>query len=167
MKRPWRCTSVRRAVDQEAKPVARQRRLRELIAARGWQRIGETEWSDILTTIPDIALRSLQALEIPVDPPWCGVRQHSLEELEASLREMSEVYAARPDLRRFCRERVIEARTRAQYASRNARVDEHKRRLKAEMAQWMLVWLGDPALFVTWAHVRSGLLRHNWRSNST
>jgi hypothetical protein len=127
------------------------------MAARGWRRIGEAEWREILAAIPDVSPTGLQALEIPVDPPWCGVRQHSLEELEASLGEMSEVYAARPDLRRFCRDRVIEARARAQYAARNARVDEGKRRLKAEMAQWMLVWLGDPALFATWVRVRKDL----------
>jgi hypothetical protein len=133
--------------------------LRELIAARGWRRVGEAEWHEILAAIPDISSAGLQALEIPVDGPWCGVRQHSLEQLKASLGEMSQVYAARPDLRRFCRDRVIEARARAQYASRNARVDEDKRSIKAEMAQWMLVWLGDPALFASWAKVRMDLLR--------
>jgi len=146
-----RCTSVPR--------ISKQRQLRELTVARGWRRIGEAEWHEILAAIPDISSAGLSALEIPVDPPWCGVRQHSLEELQGSLEEMSRVYAVRPDLRRFCRDRVIEARARARYASRNARVEEEKRRIKAEMAEWMLVWLGDPSLFATWAKVRLDLLR--------
>jgi len=137
----------------------KNRQLRDLIAARDWRRIGEAEWSEIFTEIPDISVSALQRLEIPVDPPWCGVRQHTLEELEASLLALSEVYAIRPDLRRFCRDRVIEARARAHHASRNARTDDEKRNLKAEMAQWMLVWLGDPALFRAWARLRMDLLK--------
>jgi hypothetical protein len=136
--------------------------LRELIAARGWRRIGEAEWSEIFTEIPDISVLVLQRLEIPVDPPWCGVRQHTLEELEASLLALSEVYAIRPDLRRFCRDRVIAARALALHVSRNPRVAEQKRIVKAEMAQWMLVWLGDPALFPAWARLRMDLLKRQW-----
>jgi hypothetical protein len=135
--------------------------LRELIAARDWRRIGECEWNEIFTAIPDISAAALQRLEIPVDPPWCGVRQHTLKELEVSLLAMSEVYAARPDLRRFCRDRVIEARRRAHYASRNRRTDEEKRTLKAEMAQWMLIWLGDPALFAAWVSLRIDVLKNS------
>ena len=140
----------------------KSRQLRELIAARGWRRIGEAEWSEIFTEIPDISVLVLQRLEIPVDPPWCGVRQHTLEELEASLLALSEVYAIRPDLRRFCRDRIIVARARALHVSRNPRVAEQKRIVKAEMAQWMLVWLGDPALFPAWARLRMDLLKPQW-----
>jgi hypothetical protein len=134
--------------------------LRELIAARGWLRIGEAEWNEILTAIPDISPTALDRLEIPVDPPWCGVRQHNLEELEASLAAFSEIYAGRPDLRRLCRDRVIQARARAYYASRNPGADAEKRRLKAEMAQWMLVWLGDPAVFTMWVALRIQVLKN-------
>jgi hypothetical protein len=143
-------------------PGGKSRQLRELIAARGWRRIGEAEWSEIFTEIPDISVLVLQRLEIPVDPPWCGVRQHTLEELEASLLALSEVYAIRPDLRSFCRDRVIVARALARHASRNRRTDEEKRNLKAEMAQWMLTWLGDPALFPVWARLRMDLLKRQW-----
>jgi hypothetical protein len=80
--------------------------------------------------------------------------------LEVSLLAMSEVYAARPDLRRFCRDRVIEARARAHYASRNERVAEQKRLLKVEMAQWMQVWLSDPALFAAWAGLRMAFVNN-------
>lgn len=151
MTRPLSCTSVPR--------INKQKRLRELIAARGWQSIGEAQWKEIPTAIPNISPADLQGLEIPVDPPWFGVRQHTLDQLAASLRELSEVYAARPDLRRFCRDQVIGARARARYASRSERVNQIKRRTKAEMAEWMLVWLGDPALFPSWILLRLEFLR--------
>lgn len=106
--------------------AGKNQRLRELIAARGWRHIGEAEWNEILGAIPDISATAFQRLEIPVDPPWCGIPQHSLEELEASLLVMGEVYAARPDLRRSCRDRVIEARARAYHASRKIRVPARK-----------------------------------------
>jgi hypothetical protein len=41
-------------------------------------------------------------------------------------------------------------------------VAEQKRIVKAEMAQWMLVWLGDPALFPAWARLRMDLLKRQW-----
>jgi hypothetical protein len=112
-----------------------------------------------VAAIPGVSPDGLQDLAIPIDAPWFGVRQHSLDQLETSLRELSEVYASRPDLRRFCRDQVIGAKTRAQHASRSERVSRIKRRAKAEMAEWMLVWLGDPALFPAWARLRRECLR--------
>jgi hypothetical protein len=82
--------------------------------------------------------------------------QHTLDELESSLRELREVYATRPDLRRYCRDQVIAAKDRARWVARGAHATEDKRRLKTEMADWMLVWLGDPAMFPTWAEMRRG-----------
>ena len=82
------------------------------------------------------------------------VKQHTFAELEASLRELSELYAAHDQLRRACRDAVIEAKDRARFASRNQRASELKRTIKAEMVEWMLVWLGDPALFEEWARLR-------------
>src|SRR5581483_8480197 len=74
--------------------------------------------------------------------------------LETSLIALAEVYAARPDLRRFTRSQVIAAKDRARWASRNLRVEEAVRRRKAEMLEWMLVWLDDPAMFETWVRLR-------------
>jgi hypothetical protein len=82
------------------------------------------------------------------------VHQHTFADLEVSLRFMSSVYAARPDLHRECRDVVIKAKNRARFASHNTRAAELKRRIKAEMVEWMLVWLGDPALFDAWAVLR-------------
>jgi hypothetical protein len=79
---------------------------------------------------------------------------HTFGGLETSLVSLSRVYAEREDLRRACRESVIQAKNRARYASRNARASEPRRRVKAEMVEWMLVWLGDPSMFEHWARLR-------------
>ncbi len=82
------------------------------------------------------------------------VHQHSFADLETSLRFLSRVYASRPELHRECRDVVIKAKDRARFASRNTRATEIKRRIKAEMVEWMLVWLGDPSLFEAWVTLR-------------
>ena len=69
---------------------------------------------------------------------------HTFRELEASLRELSALYAANEDRRREFRDAVIAAKDRARFASRNKRASELKRRIKTEMVEWVLVWLGDP-----------------------
>jgi hypothetical protein len=125
-----------------------------LIAARGWTRIGEAEWNDLAAAMPTLATADLNNAGVPVDAPWSGVEQKTLDNLERSLCALTEVYGSRPELRRFCRREVIRAKDRARRAARNARVSEEKRALKAEMVEWMLVWLGDPAIFPGWARVR-------------
>jgi hypothetical protein len=89
-----------------------------------------------------------------VKVPRVRVRQHNFGELESSLVALARVYEDREQLRRECRDLVIEAKDRARFASRNTRASELKRRIKAEMVEWMLVWLGDPALFEAWAALR-------------
>ena len=138
--------------------TSKRKQLRDLVTARGWSEIGESQWNAIVAAIPNISPTDLQELEIPVAPPWFGVRQHSLDQLQISLDALSDVYATRPDLRRFCRDQVIAAKSRARHASRNQRVVEIKRQIKAEMAEWMLVWLNDPALFPVWVRVRRDIL---------
>ena len=78
----------------------------------------------------------------------------TLDELEASLIAMAEMYAANPELRPECRDAVIKAKDRARFASRNTKAAPEKRAAKEEMVEWMLVWLGDPAMFTTWAALR-------------
>jgi hypothetical protein len=74
--------------------------------------------------------------------------------LEASLIELARIYASRPELRRFTRDQVIAAKERARWASRNLRAEEAARRRKAEMLEWMLVWLDDPSMFEAWVRLR-------------
>jgi hypothetical protein len=84
------------------------------------------------------------------------IELHTFSELDASLKALAELYSSQPDRRRECRDLVIKAKERARFASRNRRASELKRRIKAEMVEWMLVWLGDPALFEEWAQLRRG-----------
>jgi hypothetical protein len=109
--------------------------------------IGEAEWLELKAALPDISDTTIRAAGVPIAQPWCGVRQHTLDELDASLRELSEVYEKHTHLRRTCREQVIAAKARARFLSR-------KNALKLEMVEWMLVWLGDPAMFPAWAALR-------------
>ena len=134
--------------------ITKKSRLAELSAQHRWTRIGEPEWLQVIAAIPNISPEDLTALEIPVDAPWAGVRQHTLDELDFSLVALSGVYEARADLHKFCRGTVIRAKERARWASRNSRVVDDKRQLKAEMAEWMLIWLSDPALFPAWVQLR-------------
>ena len=90
---------------------------------------------------------------VPVEQPWAGVRQHSLEELEASLREMLEVYeragaSGDRELARYCRRVVIGAKDRAKFAANRGN------EAKQEMVEWMLVWLENPGVFPAWVDAR-------------
>jgi hypothetical protein len=139
-------TGYRRQVRCALVPNKKQRVL-GLVAARGWGLIGEDEWKELRAALPDVSEATVRRSGIAIAQPWRGVAQHTIEELDRSLRELSSIYAQRPDLRRYCRDQVIAAKDRARYLSRI-------RPLKAEMAEWMLVWLGDPAMFPAWAGLR-------------
>lgn len=130
----------------------------DFAAARGWSVIGESEWNELRAGLSDISESTIRGSGLPIACPWCGVAVHSIDDLEDSLREFTKVYAARPDLRRYCRDEVIAAKDRARWASLSPRVEENKRALKAEMLQWMLVWLDDPAVFPVWAQLRRNAL---------
>lgn len=138
--------------------ATKKQRVLDYAAERGWDAIGEAEWNQMRHDLPQIAVSTIQSSGLKIDPPWSGVAQHTLDELEASLLAMTEVYAARPDLRRFSREQVIEAKDHARWASRSRRVADEKRELKNEMVEWMLVWLDDPEMFPAWAKLRRNAL---------
>ena len=100
---------------------------------------------------------------LPFEQPFAGVRQHTLEELEASLEEMRQVYAAAVaagdrERARYCRRQVIAAKDRAKFLAGNPRTSAEKRAQKEEMAQWMLVWLDNPEVFPAWAAARKRAL---------
>jgi hypothetical protein len=85
-----------------------------------------------------------------------AVRQDSFENLAQSLIALQAEYeAAGPDrVRRMeIRRLVIEAKTKARWASRRAK-SETKRAQKAEMADWMLTWLENPPVFESWVALR-------------
>jgi len=136
------------------KPSAAKERVLEFAAVRGWGEIGEAEWAELKAALPDISETTIRESGVPIAPPWSGVKQHTIDDLDASLRQFSDIYVSHPHLRRYCRDQVIAAKTRARYASQSDKVEADKRRLKAEMVEWMLVWLGDPALFPAWVSIR-------------
>jgi hypothetical protein len=118
--------------------------------------ITEAVWTTLLMRLAPVSesyLRDLlRATRLPFDQPWAGIRQHSLEELEESLRTMLEVYrestaAGNKERARYCRRQVIAAKDRAKFL---AKVKPGKE----EMAQWMLVWLENPEVFPAWVDAR-------------
>jgi len=136
------------------KRVSKKQRVRDFIANRGWESIGEAEWSELRAALPDVSESTLRECGVPIEAPWCGVVAHSFDELEGCLLELSRVYTERADLQRYCRDQVIAAKDRARWASKSPRVAEDKRAMKAEMVEWMLVWLDDPSLFPAWIGLR-------------
>jgi hypothetical protein len=129
--------------------ITRRQRVLNFATERGWARIGESEWEELRRDLPDVSESAIRTAGLPVDAPWCGIHQHTFEDLQDSLTEFSVVYEARPDLRLLIRELVIAAKDRAKWLSIRS-TDEETRLRKATMAEWMLVWLGDPAIFPAW-----------------
>jgi hypothetical protein len=131
-------------------------RLREWLAARQPAAITESVWRELMEHLAPVSesyLRDLlRATGLPFDQPWAGIRQHTFEELEQSLRDMLQVYqdaiaASDRDRARYCRRQVIAAKDRARFAAA-------KKPEKAEMAEWMLVWLENPEVFPPWVDAR-------------
>ncbi|HVW11450.1 MAG TPA: hypothetical protein VHC90_22850 [Bryobacteraceae bacterium] len=141
--------------------ITKRQRVLDYASGHGWTRIGEAEWNELRQEMPDVSAATIQQCGLGVDAPWSGVRQHSFEDLEESLRTFSLVYAERTDLRRLCRDQVIEAKDRARWISRHPESDETLRARKAEMREWMLVWLGDPAVFPVWVEAWHAARRAN------
>jgi hypothetical protein len=130
--------------------ITKKQRVLDFAAARGWFRIGESEWKELRDALPDISVSVMQQAGLFVEAPWCGVYQHTFEDLEKSLREFSAIYESRSDLRQFSRQQVIAAKDRAKLLAARNTLDAEIRARKAAMAEWMLIWLGDPALFPDW-----------------
>ena len=143
--------------------ASRRQRLEAYLRENHPPAISEKLWRDLATLLAPISetyLRDLlQATGIPIAQPFGGVRQSSFDDLEASLLEMEKEYSkavANHDRKRSiaCRRAVIQAKDRARLISRNQKVDSEKRRQKAEMVEWMLVWLENPGIFESWVALR-------------
>jgi hypothetical protein len=144
-----------------------KQQLRDYLATAQPAAINEAVWQDLLQRLAPVSesyLRELlRATGLPFDQPYAGIRQHTLEELEQSLREMLLVYAeatasGNRERARYCRRQVIGAKDRARYLVHNPRTDPEKKAQKEEMAQWMLVWLENPEVFPAWADARKRVL---------
>ena len=132
--------------------------------------ITEAVWQDLaarLAPVSESYLRDLlRATGLPFEQPYAGIRQHTWEELEESLRQMQQVYeeavaAGNRERARYCRRQVIAAKDRARFLARNPRTAADKRHQKEEMAEWMLVWLENPEVFPAWVEARKRVTRAN------
>ena len=140
-----------------------KQQLREYLAGRQPAAITEEVWADLMMSLAPVSesyLRDLlRATGLPFDQPYSGIRQHSFQELEESLTGILQVYlesvaAGNRDRARYCRRQVIAAKDRAKFLAATPRTEEDKRAEKAEMAQWMLVWLENPEVFPAWVEAR-------------
>jgi hypothetical protein len=145
----------------------------DYLAAHPIAAIGESEWRDllrVLTPISESYLRELlRATGLPFAQPYAGVHQKSFEELERALREILAIYteavhAGDRALARYCRRQVIAAKDRARFIARSPKTAPEKQAQKNEMAQWMLVWLENPAVFPVWVEIRK---RYSSSTDST
>jgi hypothetical protein len=130
--------------------VARKRlvRIREWLAGRGLEQIGDDEYAELsrhFADIPAAALRRLvREAGLPMSPLVEGVRQDNLEILGRTLLALQQAYeGGGPETQRRCREAVILAKDHARLAAR-------RKPEKREMVEWMLVWLENPPVFRTW-----------------
>ncbi|MDE3165834.1 MAG: hypothetical protein KGN36_08520 [Acidobacteriota bacterium] len=140
-----------------------KQQLRDYLAREKPAAITGAVWVALLIRLAPVSesyLRELlRATGLPFELPWAGIRQHSFEELEDSLRGMLAAYrdamaAGDREQARYCRRQVIAAKDRAKFLAQNPRSGEEKRLQKAEMAQWMLVWLENPEVFPPWVDAR-------------
>jgi len=126
------------------------------------QRIGELEFAELRSALAPVSESYLRKLVrecgVPLHPMVEGVRQATLDELEASLRQLLEEYEpGDPGRRRDVRRLVITAKDHARLAGRNPA----RRADKDEMVLWLTTWLENPPLFPDWVAVRRDALRRS------
>ena len=146
-----------------ASTKSHKQQLREFLAEAQPAAIDGAMWRELLLRLAPISesyLRELlHATGLPFEQPFGGIRQHTFEELEQSLREMLAVYehakaAGDREGARYCRRQVIGAKDRAKFLAHSERTPVEKKAQKEEMAQWMLVWLENPEVFPAWVEAR-------------
>lgn len=117
--------------------------------------IGEAEFARLsiaLAPVSESYLRKLlRECGVPLDAMVEGVRQTTLDDLEASLLKLLEEYQHSGATRRMqVRRLVITAKDHARLA---ARIPE-KRLEKDEMILWLTTWLENPPVFADWVRIR-------------
>ena len=139
---------------------SRQQRLSEWLAGREpGAAITLADFEELLRLFGPISESALRRLlrqsEAPLEPLAAGVDQDTFGALKDSLLALAAVYeSGTPETRRVARRVVITAKDHAKLAAGNGLVDPDKRRLKGEMAAWMLTWLENPAVFPLWVALR-------------
>ncbi|HML17101.1 MAG TPA: hypothetical protein VK419_08750 [Bryobacteraceae bacterium] len=134
--------------------------LADWLALRQPAEITEAEFEELRDTLSPVSESYLRKLlresGARLSPLVEGVRQASLDELEASLLRMLGEYG-REDAphRARVRQLVIAAKDHARWAARNP----ERRAEKEEMRLWMLTWLENPPVFPQWLRLRQAALR--------
>ena len=140
-----------------------KQQLREYLEAEMPEAITGAVWKDLLARLAPVSESYLRELlrdtELPFEQPWAGIRQHTFEELEQTLREMLAAYQASVaegdrERARYCRRQVIGAKDRARFLAANPRTPDAKKAQKEEMAMWLLIWLETPEVFPAWVEAR-------------
>ena len=166
MRRQPRSTAVDSPDKRHAKSVKQQ--LRDDLSAKRPPAISEAVWHALLLHLAPVSESYVRDLlretGLPFEQPYAGIRQHTFDELEQSLREMQNVYAeamasGNRDRARYCRRQVIAAKDRARFAAQNSSTAPEKRAQKEEMVEWMLVWLENPEVFQVWVQARKLAMR--------
>lgn len=137
------------------KPRGKRAEIAAWIEREQPRRIGQPEWSALLGVLAPVSegylRRLLRECGVPLEPLVEGVRQESLEALEASLLALADEYERGDAVRRAqVRRLVIAAKDHARWAARR----EESRAVKEEMALWLLTWLENPPLFGEWVRLR-------------
>jgi hypothetical protein len=99
-----------------------------------------------------------------IEPPYReelgGILAFStFDEAEQTIRNLEKLcrkYRSASDKKgvEYCRQIASLGRRRAEFISRNMRVQRQKRLQKQEMAEWFRIWLETPALFEDWLSMR-------------
>jgi hypothetical protein len=129
--------------------------------------IGEAEFAELMTALAPISENYLKKLlrdsGAPLTPMIAGVRQSTLDELEASLLALLDEYERGDPARRAAvRSLVITAKDHARWASRRAQpaapATNESGSGKSEMILWMVTWLENPPVFREWIKLRRSVL---------
>ena len=142
------------------KPRGKRAELARWLESEHPDRIGEAEWDrlrELLSPISESYLRKLlRSSGVPLTPLVEGVRQGTLDELQASLLTLLVEYEEGNKTRRNAvRRLVITAKDHARWAVRNPELKADKE----EMILWMTTWLENPPLFPGWVRLRRVLLQ--------
>jgi hypothetical protein len=129
------------------KPKGKRAELAAALGAREWIRVDEAEWIELQAVLAPVSENYLRRLlresGVELSPMVAGVRQGSLEELEASLAALLHEYEGGDARRRAAvRKLVITAKDHARWAK------------KGEMTLWLTTWLENPGLFPEWVRLR-------------
>ena len=120
------------------------------------RRIAETHFTDLLVRLAPISegylRRLLRDCGTALAPVVEGVVQDSFENLERTLRALSDEYERADRLRaKTIRRLAIQAKDHARWAALRS---PEKAQVKKEMVAWLLVWLENPTVFPVWVNLR-------------